>query len=77
MAEDKILSCKDCGEQFTFTVGEQEFYTQKGFENDPLRCAPCRRNKKNQRAGVGNTQYQERQSFGSSSFGASFEKSRY
>ena len=74
MAEDKILNCKDCGEQFTFTVGEQEFYTQKGFQNEPLRCAPCRRNKKNQRNDAGNTRYP---SFGSSSFGTSFEKGRY
>ncbi len=29
--EDKILVCKDCGEEFVFSVGEQEFYKEKGF----------------------------------------------
>ncbi|WP_195624456.1 zinc-ribbon domain containing protein, partial [Clostridium tertium] len=24
--EDKKLVCKDCGSEFVFTVGEQEFY---------------------------------------------------
>ena len=29
--EDKTLICQDCGCEFTFTVGEQEFYKEKGF----------------------------------------------
>ena len=36
--EDKKIICKDCGKEFIFTVGEQEFYKEKGFENDPVRC---------------------------------------
>ena len=32
--EDKKITCKDCGEEFIFTVGEQEFYKEKGFENE-------------------------------------------
>lgn len=67
MAEDKILKCKDCGEQFTFTVGEQDFYAQKGFENDPVRCAPCRKARKTQRGGGG--QYGSREPYASDSFG--------
>lgn len=47
--EDKILSCKDCGSNFTFTVGEQEFYKEKGFDNEPQRCADCRKARKSQR----------------------------
>ena len=35
--EDKNLVCKDCGKEFVFTVGEQEFFKEKGFENDPDR----------------------------------------
>ena len=35
MYEDKTLVCKDCGEDFTFTAGEQEFYAEKGFQNEP------------------------------------------
>ena len=27
--EDKTLICQDCGCEFTFTVGEQEFYKEK------------------------------------------------
>ena len=40
--EDKILFCRDCGEEFIFSAREQEFYAQKGFENDPARCSACR-----------------------------------
>ena len=47
--EDKTLVCVDCGEEFVFTVGEQEFYKEKGFENDPVRCLDCRRARKAQR----------------------------
>jgi len=46
---DKVLVCKDCGAEFTFTEGEQEFYKEKGFENEPQRCPDCRRAKKQQR----------------------------
>ena len=30
MYEDKILVCKECGNEFTFTAGEQEFYAERG-----------------------------------------------
>ena len=40
--EDKDLVCKDCGATFIFTIGEQEFYAEKGFENEPQRCRECR-----------------------------------
>lgn len=46
---DKTLICKDCGAEFTFTAGEQEFYAQKGFGNEPTRCKSCRSAKKNSR----------------------------
>ena len=52
MAEDRILTCRDCGEQFIFSVGEQEFYTQKGFQNEPARCGPCRRARKRERSAL-------------------------
>ena len=42
---DKTLTCKDCGAEFVFTVGEQEFYKEKGFDNEPKRCLACRRAK--------------------------------
>ncbi|MGL5149003.1 MAG: zinc-ribbon domain-containing protein [Clostridium sp.] len=47
--EDRNIVCKDCGKEFVFTVGEQEFYKEKGFENDPVRCPDCRRARKNQK----------------------------
>ena len=47
MFEDKNLICKDCGEEFIFTAGEQEFYAEKGFVNEPQRCKSCRTNRKN------------------------------
>ena len=39
---DKTLSCRDCGIEFTFTAGEQEFYQAKGLVNEPGRCPECR-----------------------------------
>lgn len=47
MYEDKIIVCKDCGQEFTFTAQEQEFYAEKGFANEPKRCRACRNAKKN------------------------------
>lgn len=43
---DQTLTCRDCGKQFVFTAGEQEFYAQKGFMHDPVRCPECRRARK-------------------------------
>jgi CxxC-x17-CxxC domain-containing protein len=39
------MTCRDCGKQFTFTAGEQEFYAQRGF-SEPQRCAECRQARK-------------------------------
>lgn len=39
---DRILVCRDCGNDFTFTAGEQEFYASKGLTNTPGRCPNCR-----------------------------------
>ncbi len=50
MAEDRTISCKECGTDFTFTAGEQDFYAEKGFQNDPARCPACRRARKDARA---------------------------
>ena len=40
--QDKTLVCRDCGVEFAFTVGEQEFYTSRGLESEPTRCPECR-----------------------------------
>jgi len=47
MYEDKTLKCKECGNEFTFSAGEQEFYAEKGFQNEPQRCKECRAKRKN------------------------------
>lgn len=44
--EDKKIVCRDCGKEFLFTVGEQKFFAEKGFTNDPVRCPECRKAKK-------------------------------
>ena len=49
--EDKTLKCRACEKDFVFTVGEQEFYKEKGFENEPKDCKECRQAKKQQRRG--------------------------
>ena len=49
MYEDKTLICKECGAEFVFTAGEQEFYAEKGFTNEPQRCKACRAARKSAR----------------------------
>ncbi|MBI4032614.1 zinc-ribbon domain containing protein [Candidatus Berkelbacteria bacterium] len=52
MYQDQTLTCRDCGQQFVWTAGEQEFYAQKGL-SAPSRCKECRAKKKAERAGGG------------------------
>lgn len=59
--EDRTLTCKECGADFTFTAGEQEFYAEKGFENLPARCPDCRRRRKDEARGRSN--FGEREMF--------------
>ena len=47
--EDKSLRCSDCGQDFIFTAGEQEFYASRGLQNEPRRCLECRRARKSER----------------------------
>ncbi len=46
---DKTLICKECNKEFVFTEGEQQFYLEKGLQNEPQRCPDCRRARKQQR----------------------------
>ncbi len=39
---DRLLTCTDCGGEFIFTAGEQLFFFDKQFKNDPKRCKPCK-----------------------------------
>ena len=58
---DRILTCRDCGQDFTFTAGEQEFYASRGLTNDPGRCPSCRAAR---RSGGGMSAPRPRQSTG-------------
>ena len=40
--QDRILKCVDCGADFVFTAGEQQFFHDKNFKNEPKRCKPCK-----------------------------------
>ena len=43
VAQDKILTCADCGKEFTWSVGAQEYFREMGFTSEPTRCEECRR----------------------------------
>lgn len=49
--QDKNLQCRDCGNEFVFTAGEQEFYAGRGLTNEPGRCPDCRAAAKGSRGG--------------------------
>jgi CxxC-x17-CxxC domain-containing protein len=42
---DRELKCIDCGAEFVFTAGEQVFFHEKQFKNDPKHCKRCRANR--------------------------------
>jgi hypothetical protein len=42
MYEDKTLVCKECGAEFVFTAESRNFMRERGFQNEPQRCKPCR-----------------------------------
>ena len=48
--QDKTLTCVDCGCEFTFTAGEQQFYREKGLDNEPKRCKEWKKKKKAERS---------------------------
>jgi CxxC-x17-CxxC domain-containing protein len=65
---DKTITCRDCGMDFVFTAGEQEFYAQKGFTNEPTRCPSCRQARKAS-GGSSRGGYGDRDSYGGGSRG--------
>jgi CxxC-x17-CxxC domain-containing protein len=40
--QDRVLKCADCGTEFIFTAGEQHFFHDKNFRNEPKRCKVCK-----------------------------------
>ena len=49
MYQDEKLTCETCGCEFVFTVGEQEFYAERGLTNTPKRCPECRKARKHEK----------------------------
>jgi hypothetical protein len=39
--ETKILICADCDEEFVFTIAAQEYFAEKGYNDDPKLCKTC------------------------------------
>ena len=46
---DKTLTCRECGNTFVWSAGEQEFYQQKGLQHEPQRCPDDRQKAKAER----------------------------
>ena len=66
MAADQELTCSDCGQTFTFTSEDQDFFRERGYST-PKRCKNCRQAKKNEQAnGGGGGGYQRSESRGTS-----------
>ena len=66
--QDRTLQCRECGNEFTFTSGEQQFYAERGLTNQPGRCPDCRAAAKSSRGGGGG--YGNRGGGGGGGYGA-------
>jgi len=51
--QDRILRCVDCGTEFIWTAGEQQFFADKNFKNEPKRCKTCKAKRAARPAGGG------------------------
>ena len=47
--QDRTLVCVECGDSFTFSVDDQQYHQEKGYTNEPKRCAPCRQSRRAER----------------------------
>ena len=56
---DRTLICVECGGEFIFTAGEQEFFNARGFSNEPKRCRSCRAVRRTEQRGEGGGMYQD------------------
>src|SRR5260370_34066378 len=57
--QDRILKCSDCGADFVFTAGEQHFFHDKNFKNEPKRCKACKAKRQGGSGGGGGYQKTE------------------
>ncbi|HEU5204599.1 MAG TPA: CxxC-x17-CxxC domain-containing protein [Candidatus Limnocylindrales bacterium] len=53
---DRTLTCADCGQEFTFTASEQQFFADRQF-SEPRRCPSCRAARKAARGDGGSGGY--------------------
>ena len=60
---DKTLNCRECGQEFIFSAGEQEFYASRGLLNEPGRCPSCRAQRRAAQQGDGGGYYREREMY--------------
>jgi CxxC-x17-CxxC domain-containing protein len=58
--QDKNLNCVDCGAEFVWTAGEQHFFADKNFKNEPKRCKDCKAKRASRPAGGGGGVARER-----------------
>jgi CxxC-x17-CxxC domain-containing protein len=57
---DRVLKCAECNAEFVFTAGEQMFFADKGFKNEPKRCKDCKAKRaQSSGQGQGNNQRSE------------------
>lgn len=49
---DKSIVCIDCNNEFTWTIGEQVFFRDKGLQNPPKRCKDCKQAKNERLAAI-------------------------
>src|SRR3954464_3885403 len=51
--QDKLLNCVDCNGEFVWTAGEQLFFADKNFKNEPKRCKACKAKRSTRAASPG------------------------
>jgi CxxC-x17-CxxC domain-containing protein len=49
--QDRLLRCVDCSTEFVWTAGEQQFFADKNFKNEPKRCKSCKTKRASRPAG--------------------------
>jgi CxxC-x17-CxxC domain-containing protein len=57
--QDRVLHCRDCGNEFVWTAGEQAFYASKNLVNTPARCPSCRAAGRAERTGGASNRVRE------------------
>ncbi len=52
VVQDKVVTCADCRDEFTWSAVEQAFFREKGLTNEPKHCKDCQRANKQHRGGA-------------------------